>query len=123
MMVGVYCFHRGRASVCDFLIFPPSGHILKICQTHAQRNEKICKIKISDTLLQHLRIQSGDRGLGAPEKSQSYQGVNKASIQCWAIIGPFQGRFIGGPIMAGFLWYLDHLSPRQLKIEKKKNVE
>ena len=61
-------FHRGRASVCDFLLFPPSGHILKICQTHAQGNEKICKIKISDTLLQHSRIQSGDRGAGAPEK-------------------------------------------------------
>ena len=68
------------------------------------------------------------QGAGSPEKSQSYR-VSKqywsrsseqtqsyqASIQCWAIISPPVGRLM----MARFKWYLDHLTPINLK---KRNV-
>ena len=76
-----------------------------------------------------------------PEKSQksrvSYQywsrspennhKASKPAFECWAIIGPpakrhlpasetpFKWRFACGPIMADLLWYLDPLSPHQLK--------
>ena len=29
--LGIYCFHIGRSSVCDVLLSPSSGTILKIC--------------------------------------------------------------------------------------------
>ena len=47
----------------------------------------------------------------------------KASIQCWAIIGlpvkRHQKRFAEVQLMAGFMWYLDPLSPHQLKTMSK----
>ena len=49
---------------------------------------------------------------GSPEKSQGY----KANIHGWAIIGtPAKRRFAGGTMMARLSWYLDPLSPNQLK--------
>ena len=52
---------------------------------------------------------------GSPEKSQGY----KASIQCWAINGTTVNSilmaFAGGPMSVRLWWYLDRLSPRQLR--------
>ena len=54
------------------------------------------------------------------KNTQSYQ----ASIQYWAIIGTpanaFKWRFAGGQVTTRLKWYLNPLSPHQLKRKKKR---
>ena len=92
-------------------------------------------------LIQHVRIQRGDRGSGppppeksqkyrvslqcwsgSPEKSQSYQ----ATIQCWAIIGPPAKRPLNGVLLASrrwpAYWYQDSsFSHQTIKKKQKKS--
>ena len=45
-------------------------------------------------------------------------------MHVWAIIGtPTERRFVGGPMMARLTWYLDPLSPHQLKMFIKQEVK
>ena len=79
----------------------------------------ICYFISYPSRLLHVEMCKNNKLLLSPEKSQSY----KASIQCWAIIGPLAFRWRAGDLkgvsLAGRWRYLD--PHHQLKNKSTKN--
>ena len=99
----------------------------------------LCVCTGENPLPKHVRIQRGGQGSEPHVKNHKYIGLFSNTgldplkiikLPCkHSMLGhhrhasetPFKWRFAGGPIMARLNWYLDPLSPRELKKNNEKN--